>query len=118
MKKKVIKYEAGQVVKMLCSACDGEMGHMVDKVTKLGKLTKASCTECETVSTYRRGKKVSIEIGRPKAGIPYEFSHKYQKGQAIMHPTFGQGEVTEVVDSQKIDVLFGDDKKRLIHGRD
>ena len=35
-----------------------------------------------------------------------------------MHPTFGQGEVTEIVDGQKIDVLFGDDVKRLIHDQE
>lgn len=112
------KYEAGQTVKMPCSACDGEADHTVERVTKLGKMTKASCDECGTVSTFRRGKKVSIDMGKAKAGIPYKFSEKYQKGQAIMHPTFGQGEVTEVVDSQKIDVLFGSDIKRLIHGRE
>ena len=112
------KYEAGQTVEMPCSACDGDKNHTVERVTKLGKMTKASCDECGTVSTFRRGKKVSVDMGKPKAGTPYDFSDKYQKGQAIMHPTFGQGEVTEVVDSQKIDVLFGTDVKRLIHGKD
>ena len=112
------KYEQGQTVKMPCSACDGEANHTVERVTKLGKMTKASCDECGTVSTFRRGKKVSVDMGKSKAGIPYDFSEKYSKGQAIMHPTFGQGEVTEVIDSHKIDVLFGTDVKRLIHGRE
>ncbi len=114
---KVIKYEAGQTVDMNCSACDSDQPHTVQSVTKLGKMTKAMCETCETVSTFRRGKKVSVDINKAKAGAPYNFSHKYRKGQAIMHPTFGQGEVTNVVDNQKIDVLFGDDTKRLIHGQ-
>jgi hypothetical protein len=33
----------------------------------------------------------------------------------MMHPTFGLGEVTKVVDSYKIDVLFEDRIRRLIH---
>ena len=35
-------------------------------------------------------------------------TRKYRKGQAMMHSTFGQGEVTAVIEPQKIDVLFGD----------
>ena len=115
---KVPKYEQGQTVEMSCSACDSDKPHTVQSVTKLGKMTKAICDVCETVSTFRRGKKVSVDIQKAKAGEPYKFSSKYRKGQAIMHPTFGQGEVTAVVDGQKIDVLFGDDVKRLIHGQD
>jgi uncharacterized Zn finger protein len=115
---KVIKYEAGQTVEMNCSACDSDKPHTVQTVTKLGKMTKAVCDECETLSTFRRGKKVSVDMQRSKAGAPYNFGTKYRKGQAIMHPTFGQGEVTAVVDGQKIDVLFGDDVKRLIHAQE
>ena len=32
-----------------------------------------------------------------------------------MHPHFGEGEVTAVLDSGKIDVLFADRLRRLIH---
>jgi hypothetical protein len=115
---KTPKYEAGQTVEMPCSACDADQPHTVQSVTKLGKMTKAICDACETVSTFRRGKKVSVDIADGEAGTPYNFGQRYRKGQAIMHPTFGQGEVTNVVDGQKIDVLFGDDTKRLIHGKE
>jgi hypothetical protein len=33
----------------------------------------------------------------------------------MMHAIFGHGEVTAVIESQKIDVLFGDRTRRLIH---
>jgi hypothetical protein len=36
----------------------------------------------------------------------------------MLHATFGQGEVTAVVDPQKIDVLFGDRTRRLIHAQE
>ena len=114
----ISKYEAGQTVEMCCSACDSDQPHTVQSVTKLGKMTKAICEVCETVSTFRRGKKVSVDMNKNEAGTPYSFAQKYRKGQAIMHPTFGQGEVTNVVDGQKIDVLFGGDTKRLIHGKE
>ena len=33
----------------------------------------------------------------------------------MLHPTFGMGEVTAVVDPGKIDVLFSDRVRRLVH---
>jgi len=33
----------------------------------------------------------------------------------MMHSKFGHGEVTAVIDPQKIDVVFGDSTRRLIH---
>jgi hypothetical protein len=36
----------------------------------------------------------------------------------MMHSTFGQGEVTAVLELQKIDVLFGDRTRRLIHAQE
>jgi hypothetical protein len=33
----------------------------------------------------------------------------------MMHPTFGEGEVTAIIEPGKIDVLFADHMRRLIH---
>jgi hypothetical protein len=52
-----------------------------------------------------------------KAGSEYDRTRKYRKGQAMTHATFGQGEVMAVIEPQKIDVLFGDQVRRLIHGQ-
>jgi hypothetical protein len=41
----------------------------------------------------------------------------YRTGQTLLHPTFGMGEVTAVIEPQKIDVLFADRLRRMIHGR-
>ena len=35
----------------------------------------------------------------------------------MMHPTFGQGEVTALIEPLKIDVLFADRMRRLVHAR-
>jgi hypothetical protein len=35
----------------------------------------------------------------------------------MAHPTFGFGEVTAVIEPQKIDVLFSDKARQLIHAR-
>jgi hypothetical protein len=35
----------------------------------------------------------------------------------MTHDKFGHGEVTAVIEPQKIDVLFGDQTRRLIHAQ-
>lgn len=109
-------YAVDELVEMMCSACDSEQSHNVVTVTKQGKITEAACTVCDTASTFVRGNKTSVSAGgRSKAAQPYDRSRKYKKGQSMMHDKFGHGEVVTVLESQKIDVLFGDQTRRLIH---
>ena len=111
-------YAIGDSIEMMCSACDLEQNHIVQTVTKQGKITKAACETCETVSTFARGVKTSVSVSTGgKAASPYDRSRKYKKGQAMMHDKFGHGEVTAVIEPGKIDVLFGDQTRRLIHAQ-
>jgi hypothetical protein len=115
MKKEV--FQVGQTLEMLCSACDVEQNHTVETATKQGQITKAICQVCGTSSTFSRGVKTSVAMGKSKTASPYDRTRKYRKGQAMMHSVFGQGEVTAVIEPQKIDVLFGDRTRRLIHAQ-
>jgi hypothetical protein len=113
MKKEI--FNVGQTLEMLCSGCESEQMHTVDSVTKQGQITKAICRACETASTFSRGVKTSVAIGKSKNASPYDRTRKYRKGQSMMHTVFGQGEVTAIIEPHKIDVLFGDTTRRLIH---
>jgi len=113
MKRKT--YAAGDKVEMMCSACDTEQNHNVVTATKQGVITKAICEVCSTESTYVRGEKTSVNVGNSKNAAPYDRNRKYRKGQSMMHATFGRGEVTAVFELQKIDVLFADKTRRMIH---
>ena len=108
-------YTVDQTVEMMCSACDVEQDHKVQSVTKQGKITSAVCKTCETVSKFTRGVKTAVSIGTSKNTSAYDRMRKYRKGQAMMHAQFGHGEVTGVIEPQKIAVLFGDRTRRLIH---
>jgi len=111
------KFEAGQETEMMCSVCDTEQGHTIETVTRLGQITKAACLVCGTASKFSRGVKTSTAIAKGKSASPYDRTQKYRKGQAMMHSTFGRGEVTAIIEPQKIDVLFGDRTRRLIHSQ-
>jgi hypothetical protein len=112
------KYQVGDTLEMSCSACDADTVHSVEAATKLGKISKASCTKCQTTSTFTRGVKTGVSMSGGSTASPYDRTRKYRKGQSMLHATFGQGEVTAVVDPQKIDVLFGDRTRRLIHAQE
>ena len=111
------KFEVGQTMELMCSSCDTEQIHTIETVTKMGQITKSSCQVCETSSTFSKGVKTSVAMGKSKSASPYDRTRKYRKGQAMMHSTFGQGEVTAVIEPQKIDVIFGDRTRRLIHAQ-
>ena len=114
---KVEKYAIGDSITMMCSACDVEQNHLIQTATKQGKITCAVCEVCATSSTFNRGVKTSVAMGKSKTASPYDRTHKYRKGQAMTHDKFGRGEVTAVIEPQKIDVLFGDQTRRLIHAQ-
>jgi hypothetical protein len=115
---KARQYAVGETLVMMCSSCDSEQSHSVLTVTKLGKITSASCDVCQTSSTFRGGVKTSVSVGKGKAAGPYDRTKRYRKGQAMMHSKFGHGEVTAVLEPQKIDVLFGETVRRLIHAQE
>lgn len=110
-------YVLGDSVEMLCPSCETDQDHLVEAATKHGRITKATCRTCLTTSTFSRGVKTSVEMSGSKTATPYDRTRKYRKGQAMMHSKFGQGEVMAVVDTQKIDVLFGDQTRRLLHAQ-
>ena len=115
---KAEKYSVGDSLVMTCSACELEQNHTIQTVTKLGKITSAVCDVCATSSTFSRGVKTSVAMGASKTASPYDRTRRYKKGQSMLHSVFGPGEVTAVLDVQKIDVLFGDRTRRLIHGQE
>jgi hypothetical protein len=109
------KYQTGDMLEMLCASCDIDQIHTVEATTKVGKIAKVICNVCSSTSSFTRGTKSNVTVGKGRAAAPYDRNRKYRNGQAMMHSIFGHGEVTAVFDSQKIDVAFGDGVRRLIH---
>ena len=107
-----IVFKVGDRVDQMCVTCNEERGHIVISVTKGGRITRVGCPMCESRVTYRAG---TTARASAKVSAPYDPSRTYRKGQILMHPTFGEGEVTAIIEPQKMDVLFADRVRRLIH---
>ena len=102
----------GDRVDQMCVNCSEERGHIVTSVTKAGRIARVSCPMCESSVTYRAG---TTSRASAKLGAPYDPGRTYRKGQILMHPMFGEGEVTAIIEPQKMDVLFADRIRRMIH---
>ena len=109
-------YTVGERVDKLCAACNEERGHVVASVTKAGNISRVSCPKCGTSSTFKSSTRTA-QHPPAQPGPTYDRAHTYRAGQTMMHPTYGQGEVTSLIEPQKIDVLFTDRVRRLIHSR-
>jgi len=111
MEEKTI-HKTGERIDQMCVTCNEERGHVVVSVSKTGSITRVGCPMCGSRVTYRAGKKRRSSAA---SGAPYDRGRTYRKGQVLMHPMFGEGEVTAIIEPQKMDVLFADRIRRLIH---
>jgi hypothetical protein len=109
-------HKSGERVEKFCEVCAEERGHVVASVTKAGRITRVSCPKCGTRSPFKAGVGTTSRA-TAKSGAPYDSANTYRTGQSMTHPVFGVGEVTALIEPQKIDVLFPDRMRRLIHAR-
>lgn len=109
-----IIYKVGDRIEKMCIVCGEERGHTVATVSKLNRVSRVACPKCKTVSTLRRGQ-ATAKRASTKASSPYDRTRTYRTGQNMLHPSFGEGEVTAIIEERKIDVLFADRMRRLVH---
>ena len=109
-------YKSGERVEKFCAVCGEERGHVVASVTKQGRITRVSCPKCGTRSSFRASA-VTAARATAKNGEPYDRTRTYRAGQSLTHPVYGVGEVTALIEPRKMDVLFPDRMRRLIHSR-
>jgi hypothetical protein len=111
MEKKTV-FKIGDRVDQMCLTCNEERGHIVVSLSKASRITRVSCPMCESRVTYRAG---TTRRASNKLCAPYDRARTYRKGQTLTHPMFGEGEVTAIIEPQKMDVLFADRIRRMIH---
>lgn len=109
-------YAIGDRVEKLCAVCQEERGHVVASITKRGLISRVTCPKCGTRGSFSNGARLTR---RSKSVIsePYDQARTYRTGQTLSHPIWGAGEVTALIEPRKIDVLFADRIRRLIHSR-
>lgn len=105
-------FTTGERIEQMCNICGEERGHVVASISKQGKIMRVSCPICGSRVPYKAG---AARRASRKFGAPYDRAHTYRRGDTMIHPVFGEGEVTAIIEPRKIDVLFSDRMRRLIH---
>jgi hypothetical protein len=114
MEKEVLK--VGDRTDKFCAVCDEERGHIVTSVTKRGQISRVNCPKCGTASTFKLALRTSPRPAS-KTPSPYDRTLTYRAGQSMTHAMFGIGEVTSLIEPGKMEVLFQDRLRRLIHAQ-
>ena len=110
-------FKVGDRTDKVCAVCHEERGHIVTSVTKRGQISRVTCSKCETVSTFQLASR-TLPRAATKTPSPYDRTVTYRAGQSMTHERFGVGEVTRLIEPRKMEVLFQDRLRRLIHAQD
>jgi hypothetical protein len=108
---------AGKITRVHCNTCGGQHAYRASAPgTGTGKTTRTSRSRAE--APPQRNEYETLLRGRTAAAArPYATSERFAPGELISHSVFGLGVVTAERDSVKIDVVFPDGPKVLMHGR-
>jgi len=133
----------GKDIDSWCTRCRMVLAHTVEAVVN-GRVTRVHCNTCHGQHAYRAkapgtgaksgtrtrsgdAARVAAKPVRDYATLlrgrdgssarVYGTTERFKDGDLIRHATFGLGMVTELRDGNKIDVLFADGSKTLIHRR-
>jgi hypothetical protein len=128
-----------------CGKCKLMLWHTVETMTE-GKPNRVHCNSCNSQHAYKpyapgesprevRSQERAASSG-PKPGMAkashydsllvardkslakaYSPKTKYAPEELLTHPTFGLGIVTSLKDTTKVEVLFADGPRVLVHGR-
>ena len=131
----------GADVEALCSKC-GDVWHVV--VAKVGEqIVKVQCKQCSGYHRYRsphgapaekklpatnrppkapkapveRFEKPAVSADLTKPSRPYRASERFEVGDRIDHPSFGQG-VIELSEPGKVTVFFATGRRVLVQAKD
>ncbi len=132
------KIDIGQDVRALCTKCKSETIHVITKIDG-DVIKKVYCKACNSTHVYktlkteaaRAAKKTGATSATARKGrrstkwttlvadieedniVDYEISKDFSSIEVIRHKNFGVGVITKVLDTNKIEVVFEENKKVL-----
>ncbi len=110
-------HSIGERIDKFCTVCDRACGHVIATLSKKERISMVACPRCGTRSRYSMKADIVRVKASGKSSEVYSGARTYRVGQWMTHQAYGEGEVTALVEPQKIDVLFSDRLRRLIHSR-
>ncbi len=117
----------GKVTRVHCNTCRGQHAYRPEAPgarTAIGSARarqtsgRTNTARAATAQKTRPSQYETLLRGRTAAAArPYSTSARFKVSELISHTTFGLGAVTAERDNIKIEVLFADGARVLLHGR-
>jgi hypothetical protein len=140
-----VTYKVGGYCESWCGRCKLMLGHTIEAIVS-GEPARVQCNTCHSQHNWKPYKPGEAprqvrerEERGPRAPQPgqarashyselmkgknlalakrYSPKDKYAPGDLVEHPSFGLGVATALKDGTKIEVLFQEGAKVLVHGR-
>lgn len=133
-------YRAGQDTDAFCGKCGMMLAHVIHAVAATGRPARVECKTCGAIHGYRPappGSKAATTKKRATGGrqtpeklfnaaidgvdisnpTRYTIKEEFEKNMVLDHKKFGVGLVTQSLADNKIEVIFIEGTKILIHRR-
>lgn len=117
----VLAHTSSTSAKIKCEICGSQKTYSLPKAsTRTGKpLTGAAAAKREQTMSSRKSShknEYDMLMGSDSAVVPYNMKQKFEKNQKLDHAKFGMGFIKEAM-NDKIEVVFSDEVRSLIHNR-
>lgn len=132
-------YVVGEKIEAFCKKCEVVSSHVI-RVVKSNRLSRCACSVCDDLHPYRKGppkaaadrkaSKVEKALAEaaanfeeamadrdPEDALAYSIREAFSAGDLIAHKSFGQGLVMRTLPDGKLEALFSEGTKILVHGR-
>jgi hypothetical protein len=110
-----------RIVKVQCKQCSGyhryKSPHGAAAAAKLPATTRPPKAPKEPKSPVERFEKPAVAADLSKPSRPYRASERFEVGDRVDHPNFGQG-VIEVSEPGKVTVFFATGRRVLVQSKE
>lgn len=104
--------------KVMCKTCKGTHSFKdpgaTKKKTSVDRVIKSARSRNKVSESVSELWSKALNRSASKARA-YNMKESFAMGDIIDHPTFGQGVVERLIDNNKIEVIFQDDYRTLLH---
>jgi hypothetical protein len=108
----------GRVTRVHCNTCGGQHAYRAKAPGTSARKPRSTRSASERAESKRITDFATMLRNRdPSTAHAYATTERFKPGDLIRHPTFGLGLVTALKEMNKIEVVFGDGAKTLVHKR-
>lgn len=116
----VLAHTSSTTAKVECEVCHSKKSFSIPKEGSTRKTTASRANSPGSASSRQRSHtgqyENRVQNFADVASKPYSIKGKYVENEKIQHPKFGLGFIQKVY-SDKVDVIFNDEVRTLMHNR-